>query len=375
MSLYTISEATNASDVTDFIKLPFEIYKGNRYWVPQLISESRKFFDKSKNPFFLHSDAKLFLARKNGKPVGRIAGVINNRHNSIHNEKTGFFGFFECPDDAVLAGELFDTVASYVKAEGMDRLRGPANFSSNEDWGWLVDKYDEMPKFQMPYNPPYYLKLAEECGFVKSMDLLAYFLDDKKGFPEKAMRIADLIRRKHSIEVRTIDMSNFERELGYVKEIYNKAWVNNWGFVAMTEEEIMHTADDFKKIIDPDIVLLAFVNGVPAGFSLALPDLNPVFKAMNGKLFPFGLFKFLWHTKVVNTVTGIRFLALGVVPEYQKSGIDTIFYVDSFRNGTAKGYKWVEMSWILETNTLMNRAAMMMGAEPYKRYRLFEKGV
>jgi hypothetical protein len=373
MANYSITEVKTKSDLDDFIKIPFEIYKSNPYWVPQLISESRKFFDKKANPFFLHSDARFFIARMNGQPIARIAGIINNRHNEFHDEKTGFFGFFECPDDRGLAGELFDIASECVKNAGMETLRGPANYSSNDDWGWLVNAYDRLPVFQMPYNPPYYLELAEKYGFVKSKDLLAYYLDDSRGFPEKFVRVADRIRKKHNIEVRKIDMRNFDRELQIVREVYNAAWSRNWGFVPMTEEEILHTADDFKKVVDPDVVLFAFVNGKPAGFSLAMPDLNPVFRRMYGKLFPFGIFKFLWHTKIRHRIDGIRLMALGVIPEYQKSGIDSIFYVDTYNYGTTKGYHWVEMSWVLEDNLLMNRAAEMMGAHAYKRYRLYDK--
>ena len=375
MTQYNIKEATTSSDIDDFIQVPFSLYRNNPYWVPQLISESRKFFDKTKNPFYLHSEAKLFVARKNGQPVGRIAGIINNRHNKFHNERTGFFGFFDCPDDTGLAREMFSIVTEYIKVAGMDRLRGPANFTSNDEWGFLADSYDKPPVFMMPYNHPYYHKLAQQFGLTKIKDLLAYYLDDSKQIPPKAVRIAELIRKKHNVEVRKIDVSNFKKDLQIVREIYNDAWSKNWGFVPMTEEEIDHTADDFKKILDPDLVLFAFVNGKPAGFSLALPDLNPVFKAMNGKLFPFGLLKFLWHTKIKKSIDGIRFLALGLTQEFQKSGIDNIFYVDTYRNGTAKGYRWSEMSWILEDNIMMNRALLMMGAVPYKRYRIYEKKI
>jgi len=257
----------------------------------------------------------------------------------------------------------------------LDTLRGPANFSSNDDWGFLADGFDKPPVFMMPYNPRYYLNLAEQYGFTKAKDLLAYYMSDKTQIPEKAVRIAELVKRKHNIEVRTIDVSNFDSELQTVREIYNSAWSKNWGFVPMTEEEINHTADDFKKILDPDIVFLAFVDGKPAGFSLALPDLNPVFRAMNGKLFPLGLFKFLWHTKIKKSITGLRFLAMGVVHKYQKRGIDNIFYLDTYRNGTKKGYTWAELSWILEDNMLMNRVLTMIGAVPYKRYRLYDKKI
>lgn len=375
MAQYSIKEVLSKSDLDDFIRVPFSLYKGNPYWVPQLISESRKSFDKAKNPFFLHSDAKLFIASENGNNVGRIAGIINNRHNEFHNEKTGFFGFFDCPDDIGLAKDLFEVVTGYIKACGMNKLLGPANFSSNDNWGFLAKGYDKMPVFMMPYNPLYYLDLAEKCGFVKAKDLLAFYMDDTIQIPQKAVRIAELIRKKENLEVRTINLTNFEKELQIVREIYNNAWSKNWGFVPMTVEEIMCTADDFKKIIDPELVFLAFSNGEPAGFSLALPDLNPVFKVINGKLFPFGLFKFIWHTKIRKSVKGIRILAMGIVHKYQKRGIDNIFYIDTYRNSVKKGYKWAELSWILEDNSLMKRALEMIGAKAYKRYRLYEKNI
>jgi GNAT superfamily N-acetyltransferase len=373
MAKYQITEVTSKADLDDFIRVPFEIYKNNPYWVPLPISESRKFFDKKSNPFFLHSEAKFYIARKDGKPVARIAAILNNRHNRFNNEKTGFFGFFECPEDQGLAGELFDLAADYAKAAGMDTLRGPANYSSNDDWGWLTDSYDSMPVFQMPYNLPYYLKLAENHGFVKAKDLLAYYLDDSKNLPDKLRKVAERIRKKHSIEVRKLNMKDFDHELQLVREVYNAAWSQNWGFVPMTEEEIMHTADDFKQIVDPNVVLFGFINGKPAGFSLAMPDLNPIFHKMKGKLLPTGVFKFLWHTKIKRSATGIRLMALGLVPEYQRSGLDSVFYIDTYDYGTARGYHWVEMSWVLEDNVLMTRAAEMMGGHAYKRYRLYDK--
>lgn len=373
MAKYTITEAKTKADIDDFIKVPFGIYKDNPYWVPMLISESRKFFDRDSNPFFLHSEAKFFVAKKDGKPIARIAGIHNTRHNEFNNENIGFFGFFECPDDQTLANDLFDAAAAYLKSKNLDAIRGPANYSSNDDWGMLTNAFDSMPVFQMPYNPEYYLKLAEGYGFEKIKDLLAYYLDDSNNLPDKFRRVASRIKAKHNIEVRKINMSDFDNELLIVREVYNKAWSQNWGFVPMTEEEILHTADDFKKIVDPNVVLFGFVGGKPAAFSLALPDINPVFRKMNGRLLPFGVFKFLWHTKIKRSATGIRLMALGVVPEYQKLGIDAVFYVDSYDFGTAVGYKWVEMSWILEDNAMMTRAAAMMGGTPYKRYRLFEK--
>lgn len=373
MSAYQIKEAVDKAGINDFIKVPFNLYRHDKYWVPQLISESRKFFNREINPFFLHSEAKFFVAYQDNKPVGRIAGIINNRHNQVHEEKIGFFGFFECPNDVGLAEELYNTAASYLKIAGLTAMRGPANYSSNDDWGFLADGFNSSPVFQMPYNPQYYLELAEKCGFAKCKDLLAYWIDNTIPLPEKAIKVAEMIRKRENIQIRQIDLKHLERELEFVRQIYNAAWSKNWGFVPLTEEELMHTADDLRKILDPNIVFLAFVNGEPAGMSLSVPDYNIVFKKMKGRMFPFGIFKFLWHTKIAHTINGARIMAMGIVPKFQKLGLDTIFYLDTYRNGIANGYYWGEMSWILEDNQMMNRAAQMMGTKPYKRYRLYEK--
>ncbi len=359
----------------DFIAVPFSLYRGDPYWVPLLIADLRKFFDRRINPFFRHSSARFFVAYKDKRPIGRIAGIINNRHNEFHNEKTGFFGFFECPDDQGLAAELFAAATSVAKEAGMDRLRGPANYSSNDDWGFLCEGFDLPPAFQMPYNPPYYLSLAEKCGFARCKDLLAYYLDHGTPLPENSLRLEKIIRKRERIKVRPINLADFDRELENIRLIYNAAWSKNWGFVPMTQEEIEHVAADFIKIVDPHIVFLAFVNDEPAGFSLTMPNLNPVLKKMNGRLFPTGFLKFLWHTKIKRSIDGVRIMATGVVHKYQKLGIDNIFYIDTYRVAQDRGYKWGELSWILEDNALMNRALQNIGGRPYKRYRLFEKKI
>ncbi len=373
MSSIAIREVQTRNDLRKFIKLPFKLYKNDPYYVPHLISDRKKFLDKQINPFFQHARASYFLAYKNDEPVGRIAGIVNDLHNEFHDEKTGFFGFFDCIDDNEVASGLLRAAEDFVKAEGMDTIRGPANFSSNDEMGLLVEGFDSQPCFMMVYNPQYYLDLYDKLGLKKVEDLLAYYIDDRSAPSDRVQRIVQKIRSRNRITIRKIDMNDFENELDIVRTIYNSAWSKNWGFVPMTAEEFRHTADDFKKIVDPDIVLLAFVDNEPAGFCLALPDYNPVFKKMNGRLFPLGLFKFLYYTKVKRIITGLRLVTMGVVHKYQKLGLDMIFFVDTYNEGRRKGYRWAELSWILERNTLMNKGAIDMGARPYKRYRVYEK--
>jgi hypothetical protein len=373
LSSIEIREIATRGDLDKFIKLPFSLYRNEPHYVPHLIADRKKFFDKRKNPFFKHARVAFYLAFKDGQPAGRIAGIVNDLHNEYHNEKTGFFGFFDCINDLDAASALMKAAEDFVRQDGMQIIRGPANFSSNDEMGLLVEGFDALPTFMMLYNPPYYLDLYRKLGLEKVEDLMGYYIDEKNAPSERIQRIVEKLRTRNRIRIRKVNMGDFENELEIIRTIYNSAWSKNWGFVPMTPDEFGSTADDFRKIVDPDLVFLAFVDNEPAGFSLALPDYNPVFKKMNGRLFPLGLFQFLYYTRIKRIITGLRLITMGVVHKYQKIGLDMIFFVDTYNEGLRKGYKWAELSWILERNTLMNKGATNMGARPYKRYRMFEK--
>ncbi len=359
-------------DLKQFILLPWKIYKNDPNWVSPLISERKKFFDKKKNPFFQHSEVGYILAKKDFQVVGRIAAIVNHNHNQFHNDKVGFFGHFEVINDYQVAVKLLDTAKDWLKSKGMEIMRGPANFSTNEDVGFVVEGLNSPPVIMMPYNPAYYPEFAENYGLKKAKDLYAYYLTEEIGMPERMLELSQKLKKKENILIRKINLKKLDAELEIVKHIYNSAWSKNWGFVPMTDEEINFLADDLKSIVDPNIVFFAFVNDKPAGFSLSLPDINQVLKKTNGRLFPFGLIKILWNLKIRRTINQARVLILGVLPEFQKKGIELIFYVDTFQNGIKRGYKRGEFSWVLEDNFLMRKPLEKMGAKVYKVYRMYE---
>jgi GNAT superfamily N-acetyltransferase len=367
-----IIPAKKISDLKEFIKFPWQVYRDDPHWVPPLITERKEFLDREKNPFFKHAEVEFFLAKKNGKTVGRIAGIVNYNHIEFHQEKAGFLGFFECIKDYDVAQALLDTVREWLKAKGMEIMRGPANFSSNEEWGLLLEGFGSPPAIMMSYNPSYYLEFMERYGMAKAKDIYAYFIDESLPTPERVVRIAENIKRKVGIRIRNVNLKDFGNEVQSIKAIYNSAWSKNWGFVPMTEEEFDRVAKDLKQIVDPHMVFIAEVENKPAGFSLALPDFNQVLARLNGRLFPFGIFKLLWHTKIRNKIDGVRIITMGVIPEYQKRGIDTVFYAETYNVGVKRGYKWAEMSWVLEDNVLMNRTLKLLGAKLYKKYRIYE---
>jgi hypothetical protein len=362
-------------DLLAFIKFPWKIYKNDKNWVPPLISERKEFFDSKKNPFFEHSEVVFYLAKRNDEILGRICGIVNHNHINYQNEKAGFFGFFESIEDFEVAQLLLDTVKDWLKSKEMEIMRGPMNFSTNDELGFLLEGFDSPPAFMMPYNPKYYLDFMERYGMVKAKDLYAYYIDKNNRPPERMIKIAEEIRKKENLKIRKLNMKDFENEVKKIKDVYNSAWSKNWGAIPMTEEEFDHLAKNLKKIVDPDLVFLAEIDGEPAGFSMALPNINQLLIKLNGRLFPFGIFKLLWFTKIHNVVNSVRILTMGVIHKYQKRGIDNIFYIDTYNTGEKKGYTWAEMSWVLEDNYLMNRASEILGARVYKKYRVYEMGI
>ena len=250
-------------------------------------------------------------------------------------------------------------------------MRGPENYSQNEVSGLLVDGFETPPVILMAHNPKYYQDFIEKYGFTKAMDLWAWEMDaNKQPMPERIIKVVERIKKRSNIKFRTIIKKKLDTELELVKQVYNKAWEKNWGFVPMTEHEIDHTADELKQIVDEDIVYFAEYEGKPVGFSLACPDINQALIKLNGRLFPFGLFKLLWHARKINR---IRVIIMGVIPEFRSKGLDAVFYVDTYQNAVAKGYTWGEFSWILENNDPMNTALENIGARVYKTYRIYEK--
>lgn len=370
MNSVEIKKVSSSSELMTFIKLPWKIYKNDPYWVPPLIIDRKKVLSKEKNPFFKHAEADYFLAYKSGEPVGRIAAIKNDLHNKYHNDNTGFFGFFECIDDQEVANKLLDTTRQWIKSKGLTTMRGPANPSSNDEYGMLIEGFDDSPRLLMTYNPRYYLTLMDNYGLKKAKDLYAYKLENKKvTSSEKLKRVAEIAAKRSGIKITSLDMKNFKSELDKVKFVYNKAWAPNWGFVPMTDEEIDAMAADLKPLVEPSLVLFGHINNELVGFALVMLDYNQIFKKMNGRLFPFGFIKLLTGKK---SITWARVITLGIIPEHQKKGLDAVFYWEIVNRAADIGITLGEASWILEDNEMMNRGAAVMNGEIYKKYRIYD---
>lgn len=370
-----VKEVLSSKDFETFLDVAWTINQDNPNWVPPLRMGIKDLFNP-KNPFFKTSRARKWIVLKDGQAVGRIAGVINEAHNSFHDEKCAFWGFFESINDINVAKKLFELVEQFGREEKMQIIRGPMNLSTNQDCGLLIKGFDDPPQVMMPYNPTYYKELIETCGYNKAMDLLAWRINASSTMPERIQKISARKEKSEGITYRCLDLKNWDREVELMYAIYNDAWEKNWGFVPMTHEEFVHTSKELKLVVDPDLVVFVEVHGEAVGFLVALPDLHQVFKQIpNGKLFPFGIFKLLQKKKYMNRM---RIITMGVKKAYHNSGLASLLYTHITNVVHAKklnDYKEVEMSWILETNKMMNRPLELMGAEAYKTYRIFEKNL
>ncbi|HVG63743.1 MAG TPA: N-acetyltransferase [Hyalangium sp.] len=372
----TVTPVRSSADKIAFIRMAYSIYQGDPNWVPPLEMERKDFLDPAKNPFFEFGEVELFLARRGGQVVGRIAAVKDPHYNEFHGTNEGFFGLFECINDAGVARALLDAASQWLRSKGFVKVLGPMNFSTNHEVGMLVDGFTTPPAIMTTYNPAYYPTLLEANGFTKAKDLWSWELSSSVQPPEKVARIAEKIRQREGITVRSVNLKKFEDEVRLIKGIYNAAWEKNWGFVPMTDREFDHLARDMKQIVRPELLLIAEVKGDPVAFSMTLPDANEALKVANGRLttfgLPIGLAKLLLASRKIHR---LRLITLGIKEGYRRRGLDAILYLDTLRTAHQLGYEGGEISWTLEDNHLVNRAIESMGGKRSKTHRIYERAL
>ena len=357
------------ASLNQFVDLPYRLYRHHPYWVPPLRMAQKELLNTKKHPFYAHAELQCFLARRNGEVCGRVAAILDHAYIEFHKEEAGFFGFFESADDVEVARAVMEAARKWLRDRGAKIIRGPVNPSTNYECGMLVEGFDSSPQVMMPYNSPGYPRMMEAAGLRKAKDLLAYYSSPNDVAAAKVERVARLSAGKQGVSIRPIRMKIFDQEVEMIWKLYNDTWARNWGFVPMTREEFVHEAAEMKQILKPEMVLVGEVDGRAVGFALALPNINLALKPAGGRLFPLGLFKILYHQRLIKE---LRVLALGVIEEYRTLGVAAGFYAELIRFSRRMGYQFAEMSWILEDNVLMNRSLLAMGAKKYKTYRIYE---
>ena len=378
MSSLTVRPVSGRRDLRRFVKTPFGIHRDHPNWVPPLILERMQFLNRSKNPYFDHAEVELFIAERDGEPVGRISVQIDYRWDEYRGGNDGQFGFFETIDDPEVATALLDAGCDWLASRGREKVYGPMDFTTNDELGILIEGFEHRPVILEPWHPPYYQRLIEAAGFGKAMDLLMWHLEMGKlheglkfhpAIHEAAQKSLD----EHDITIRSMKKSDRAGEIARFHEVYNEAWGDNWGFVPITDEEVEFHAASLKLVLDEDWAMIAETgDGEVVGAALTLPDINQVLAKMNGRLLPLGWLKFLRGKRNIDVV---RILALGVKKKWQHTGVAAALYVRHMHTTSPDGVMIGEAGWILETNEPMNRALEGMGGVVDKRFRIYEKSL
>ncbi|MHB8789773.1 MAG: acyl-CoA N-acyltransferase [Desulfobulbaceae bacterium] len=305
--------------------------------------------------------------------MGRIAGIIDRHHNEFHGEQMGIWGFFECGDDPEAASALFSAVETWVRRKGMTFVRGPLNPSINYEAGLLIDGFEFPPALMMPYNPPYYPRLIESCGFSKEKELFSFIIEGEYRLPEWLDRLAERLAGKKGISIRPFRLKDPVPELALVREIFNDCWSGNWGYVPLSDHETREIGKSMVQIADPDLAFFIYYEDDPAGVCVILPDINPLLKRFNGHIGLTGLLKFLLYRR---EVTGLRGLLFGIKEKYRQMGLPLVVFRHLYEVVRKNGkYHSIELGWTLEDNESINFLVEEAGARIHKKYCIYKKAV
>ncbi|QUT18063.1 N-acetyltransferase [Rahnella inusitata] len=369
-----IKKVTEKRDLKAFIAFPSSLYHGDPNWIDPLFIEREEHLSK-KNPSVEHIEWQAFLAKKEGKIVGRITAQIDSLHRELYGQDTGHFGMIDAIDDAEVFAALFAAAEAWLKSKGAMKITGPFSMNINQESGLLIEGFDTPPSALMTHGKPYYADYIEQQGYLQGIDLLAYWMKRTDlHFEPSLTKLMAQVRKK--VSIRRLNRRKFAEEMQVLREIFNSGWQNNWGFVPFTEHEFATMGDQLKYLVPDDMIYIAEVDSVPCAFIVGLPNINEAIEGLEGRLFPFGWAKLLWRLKVSGVRTA-RVPLMGVRHDFQFSRMGPIMallLIEALRDPFARrNIDALEMSWILESNTGMRTILERIGAVPYKRYRLFEK--
>jgi ribosomal protein S18 acetylase RimI-like enzyme len=373
----TIEQVISRRQRDEFVDFPWRIYGDDSNWCPPLKMEAHAAINSDKHPFYRHGAAVQFLARRGGQVVGRISVSDDPNYNAEHSSNVGCFGMFETIGDASVARSLLDAAARWLRGRGRTSIMGPIDYSTNYPSGLLIEGFDTPQRVMMNHNPAYYSALLEGWGLEKAKDMYAWWFDANNPSLDEWTCRAARIANRGGITIRHMRFNDFEAEIERCLSVYNQAWEKEWGFVQMTHDEFRHMAYQLKQMAVPELLLVAEVGDQPVGFCVTLPDLNEALRPLNGRLtwcgLPTGLFRLLRGLKQIRTA---RMAVLGVLPRFRRRGIAELMILQAFQHGKHKlGYTGAELSWTLEDNDLINRTIESVGAQRYKRFRIYQRPI
>jgi GNAT superfamily N-acetyltransferase len=373
-----VREVATAADRRTFLRIPFQVFADDPNWVAPLFFERNEHLDPRKNPYFLHADVALFIAERDGRPVGRISAQHDRLRLEHHRDATGLFGFLDAVDDPEVFAALLGAAAQWLRARGLARMEGPFTFSINDETGLLVDGFATPPVMMMGHARPYYARHVEAADLIKAKDVIAYDYDGLKPLPRAMQAMIGKAHANGDLTVRALSKKDLARDLAIIIGIFNDAWSENWGFVPMTEEEITALGKNLKMLVAERYIAIASYRGEPAAMAVSLPDINRWIKDMNGRLLPFGWAKLAFRL-LAKPPEAVRVPLMGLRKKFHGTAIGSALVlaaIDSIREyHLARGTRRAELSWILEDNIPMRRMIESLGGVPYKTYRVYGKSI
>jgi hypothetical protein len=371
-------EVKDKSAVKEFLHLPVRLYKNEKNWIRPLNQDIEAVFDPRKNKYFRHGECtRWILQNKQGETIGRVAAFINRKTSTKEEQPTGGLGFFECINDQAAAFVLFDCCKEWLLEQGMEAMDGPINFGDRDRWwGVLAQGYDREPNYCMPYNFPYYIDLFEAYGFKEYFQQFTYGRpvaeEGDTGISEKVYAKAERLRREPRYIFRHMKKNNMEKYAEDFRTIYNKAWVKHKGVGEMSKAQAENVFKQLKPVIDENILWFGYYDNEPIAFFLNLPEVNQIFKHVNGQLDLIGKLKFLYykHIAKIKKMFGVVF---GVVPDHQGKGVEAaiVLAIADYVWSSKSQYEHFEMNWIGDFNPKMIKVASDVGGKVVKIHHTY----
>jgi GNAT superfamily N-acetyltransferase len=362
-------------DTRDFINLPFELYRGHSLWVPPIRMDIATMLNRKKHPFYGHSDAEFFVARQDGKTVGRITAMENKPYNAYHNTREAQFYHFECIEDFEVAQALFETAFDWARQRGLTDIVGPKGFGALDGYGMLIEGFEFRPAMtMMNYNPAYYPEFAEKMGFEKKVDFVSCYLDAEKfRMPERVHRIAERAQKRSGL---TVHRFKNKRELikwaDRIGHAYNESFINNWEYYPLSDDEIKFLTDNLMLVADARLIKIITQGERVIGFLFAFQDVSAAIQRNGGRLFPFGLIDLLIESRRTKWVS---LNGVGILPEFKGRGGNALMYSEMEKTIREFGFRHADLTQVAESAVEMRRDLENVGGVPYKNHRVYKRSI
>lgn len=368
-------DVSSKAQVNAFVQFHYDLYTGTPQWVPPFYDDIRTMLNPNKHPFYEHSAADFFVAKRDGKIVGRIGALENRPFNKWHNKKDAEFYLFDCINDQQVANALFDRVFEWAKARGLDNVVGPKGFSAFDGYGIQIEGYEHRQMMNMMnYNFPYYRELVETYGFEKEVDFVSTYLQrEKVQLPEKAKLVVEKVYQRGTFTVKNFESkSELKKWAWNIVKAYNNTFINNWEFYPFSERETKFMVDNLLVVVVPQLIKIILHKDQVVGFMFGFPDISEAMQRQKGRITPWGIIDLMRSLKTTNWLS---LNGVGILPEFQGRGGNVLMFAEMLKTIEGTKFEHAELTQVAESAVQMRRDLANLGAKPYKNHRVYHKAV